>query len=312
MKKLYLIVILTCVIALFGLYASGVNKGKEAGSADIFNRDVGNNSQAELKISGMTCGSCVQKIENALKSAKGTKIPKVSLAKEKATVYFDPKTTSADSLVEAINKLGKYHASISKVKNNKELMDEERERIEKSKQFAMSINGKEITNNEFESLVSKRLGNFRNIGRNFYPTAKQRYQIVAEVANSIIDESLIEKEIGKEKFDVADSEVGEQIEKIKKYYRLDDNGLKESLKAQGLDLESFKIEIKKELRTVKYLEAKVFPPKTPDSKKNSLYQRWISELQDKADIKIFSSEISEAFVNNTKSSGCGGSCCSRS
>jgi len=308
-KKTYITLFLTLIIIFFGLYASGLINDKKVEERSNFYKNIGNSSQAELKITGMTCMSCVEKIESALKKVMGAKSPKVSLAKERATVFFNPEKTPASSLVEAVNKMGKYHASLMKVKSRDELLKEEEERVIISKQFAMSIDGKKISNKEFETALNERLENFRKTGANPYPSAKQRYRIVAEIANSLIVEILIQKEIGGENVSASDGEVNAEIEGIKKDYKLNDKGLEDSLRAQGLSLAGFKEEVEKGLKIKKYLDAKVFPPKTPESKKNSLYQRWLSEIQDKADIKIYNSEILEALDNDSSSSGCGGSCC---
>ncbi|MDH5461462.1 MAG: heavy-metal-associated domain-containing protein, partial [Candidatus Bathyarchaeota archaeon] len=43
-----------------------------------------------LRIGGMTCASCAQTIENALRKKKGIKEANVNLATEKATVTYNP------------------------------------------------------------------------------------------------------------------------------------------------------------------------------------------------------------------------------
>lgn len=310
MSKKIVIIILIGIIISFGLYAFGVSKNDK----ETFYKDLANNNQAEIKISGMTCGSCVTKIEDALIKVKGVSSPKVSLAKQRATVLFNPKVTSASSLVNAINKIGKYKATLANIKNSSELFKEEKERIEKAKLFVMSINGKEIPNKDFETILGKQLQNFRKVGKDFYPTIRQKEQIIAEVANSMIDETIIQNEIAKENISVTEPEINAEIEKVKTYYKLDDKALKESLQAQGLDMNGFKEEIRKGLKLNKYLEAKIFPPRTPESKKGFLYQQWISELYDKTDIRIYSDEILKAVdSSNTASGGCGGKggCCSK-
>ena len=308
MSRKIVIIILIGTIVSFGLYAFGLNKNDKATPY----KDIVNNNQAEIKITGMTCGSCVTKIQDALMKVKGVSSPKVSLAKERATVLFNPEITSAPSLVNAINKLGKYKATLANVKNSSELQKEEKERIEKAKLFAISINGKEIPNKDFETVLGKQLQNFGKVGKDFYPTTRQRERMVAEVANSMIDDTVIQNEIGKENISVTEEQINAELEKLKNYYKLDEKALKENLQAQGLDINGFKEEIRKGIRLNKYLEAKVFPPRTPESKKGFLYQQWMSELYDKSDIRIYSDEILKAVDSgNTASGGCGGGCCSK-
>ena len=57
-----------------------------------------------LAIQGMSCGACAAKVSKALKSLPGTKFEAVAVGS--ARVSFDPKVTSAASLVSAVNQLG--------------------------------------------------------------------------------------------------------------------------------------------------------------------------------------------------------------
>ena len=57
-----------------------------------------------LAIQGMSCGACAAKVSKALKSLPGTKVDAVAVGS--ARVSFDPKVTSAASLVSAVNQLG--------------------------------------------------------------------------------------------------------------------------------------------------------------------------------------------------------------
>ena len=52
----------------------------------------------------MHCGGCAAKVSTALKSIPGANVEKVAVGS--ARVTFDPKMTSADALVGAINCLG--------------------------------------------------------------------------------------------------------------------------------------------------------------------------------------------------------------
>ena len=59
-----------------------------------------------LPIQGMTCASCVLRVEKALKSVAGVQNATVNLATEKATIQFDPETTSLDQLQAAVRGAG--------------------------------------------------------------------------------------------------------------------------------------------------------------------------------------------------------------
>ena len=90
----------------------GVRDLPEAGSADAaataptpsgFAPSVGD---VALPIEGMTCASCVRRIEKALSRVEGVQEASVNLATEQAHVVFDPAVASLDQLHSAVEKAG--------------------------------------------------------------------------------------------------------------------------------------------------------------------------------------------------------------
>jgi Cu+-exporting ATPase len=59
----------------------------------------------KLQVTGMTCASCVMRVEKTLKAVPGVKQASVNLATEEASVNADASVT-ADSLAAAIRKAG--------------------------------------------------------------------------------------------------------------------------------------------------------------------------------------------------------------
>jgi Cu+-exporting ATPase len=62
--------------------------------------------QLDLQIQGIHCAGCVATIERGLKKLPGVKECAVNLLTSSATVAYEPKTTSADTIIETIGKLG--------------------------------------------------------------------------------------------------------------------------------------------------------------------------------------------------------------
>jgi copper chaperone CopZ len=61
---------------------------------------------AEIKVQGMTCGSCVVAVKKALTGTKGVKTAEVSLEKSLATVVYEESQVTEKQLIEAVNKSG--------------------------------------------------------------------------------------------------------------------------------------------------------------------------------------------------------------
>jgi Cu+-exporting ATPase len=63
-------------------------------------------AQFELPIQGMTCASCVRRVERALNGVEGVRQATVNFATQRASVIFDPHRTSRNALSDAVVKAG--------------------------------------------------------------------------------------------------------------------------------------------------------------------------------------------------------------
>ena len=61
---------------------------------------------AEIKVKGMTCGSCAVAVKQALTKTKGVKSADVSVDKALAAVVYDDAQVTETELRQAINKTG--------------------------------------------------------------------------------------------------------------------------------------------------------------------------------------------------------------
>ncbi|MFA5568455.1 MAG: heavy metal translocating P-type ATPase [Trueperaceae bacterium] len=65
----------------------------------------------QIGVQGMTCASCVARVERAINKVDGVDEAVVNLATERASISFDPATASASQLVDVVEKAG-YHAVV--------------------------------------------------------------------------------------------------------------------------------------------------------------------------------------------------------
>src|SRR5215213_7959513 len=59
-----------------------------------------------IPVVGMTCASCVRRVERALSKKEGIAEASVNFATEKTSVVYDPTTTNPDELIGAIRDAG--------------------------------------------------------------------------------------------------------------------------------------------------------------------------------------------------------------
>jgi len=67
----------------------------------------------------MTCASCAAHVEKGIRKVSGIDMASVNLAKEKATVSFDPKETDIEKIIQGVLDAG-YSASVSKQDDDEE------------------------------------------------------------------------------------------------------------------------------------------------------------------------------------------------
>src|SRR5438270_46930 len=60
----------------------------------------------ELDIQGMTCASCVRRVERKLTKVAGVEDAQVNLATERATVRYNPAEVQVDALLDAVKSAG--------------------------------------------------------------------------------------------------------------------------------------------------------------------------------------------------------------
>jgi copper ion binding protein len=65
-----------------------------------------NTTRIELPVRGMTCASCVARIEKGLAHVPGVHAATVNLAAERATLTYDPEQAGVEEIAKAIQELG--------------------------------------------------------------------------------------------------------------------------------------------------------------------------------------------------------------
>ena len=71
-----------------------------------------NQTTLDLSITGMTCGSCVRHVTEALRGVSGVGEAQVDLQGGRATVAYDPATATAEQMVQVVEEAG-YQAAVA-------------------------------------------------------------------------------------------------------------------------------------------------------------------------------------------------------
>jgi len=96
--------------------------------------------KVELRITGMTCSSCVNKIEQSVKQLKGVLSASVALTTQRGQFTFDPSDTGVRDIIESIQKLG-FTATIitSRSKDSRGYLEHKEEIAKWKRSFVISL-----------------------------------------------------------------------------------------------------------------------------------------------------------------------------
>uniref|UniRef100_A0A8C4HBC6 P-type Cu(+) transporter n=1 Tax=Dicentrarchus labrax TaxID=13489 RepID=A0A8C4HBC6_DICLA len=112
---------------------------KELGfSASVMENYEGSDGNLELVVRGMTCASCVHKIESSLMREKGIIYASVALATNKAHVKYDSEIIGPRDIIKLIESLG-FEASLVKRDRTASHLDHSKEIRQWRKSFLVSL-----------------------------------------------------------------------------------------------------------------------------------------------------------------------------
>ncbi|KAG7283105.1 hypothetical protein CRUP_033051 [Coryphaenoides rupestris] len=107
-------------------------------TASVMENYEGSDGSLELVVRGMTCASCVHKIESSLTKQKGIIYASVALATNKAHVKYDPEVTGPRDVIRLIKNLG-FDASLVKRDRTGSHLDHSVEIQQWRKSFLVSL-----------------------------------------------------------------------------------------------------------------------------------------------------------------------------
>jgi len=101
-NKVFNTALVLVVVTLLAVFACYVRVGATADQVVV------------LRTSGMTCGSCVKKITEALQSQKGVAAAEVDLESGLVIAGYDSRQTAPENLAKAVQKTG-FHSQVAEV-----------------------------------------------------------------------------------------------------------------------------------------------------------------------------------------------------
>lgn len=90
------------LLSMFGLTAVEAQKEQQPAAGEV----------CTLKVSGMACGACAERVEKTAKEIDGVKAAKVDQPKGRAEITFDPAKTSPEAIAKTITEKTAFKAEV--------------------------------------------------------------------------------------------------------------------------------------------------------------------------------------------------------
>ena len=287
-KLLLTLVICLLVVSSFAIYLSRVSTS-EANT---------NLALAEMQITKLTCGSCVEKISTALKEISGVEAVEVSVTTGVGKVTFDPELAVAETLVAKVTDAG-YPASL------KNLLDRDQYQALKTEESRLAA---DYVGRIGEQLISR--ASFSRQFDQYLKTAgleerpEARLQALQQSWQILLQKSLLLQAADKNQILVLDGEVDLRIDEM----RAKMPKFAEYVSFKYGSEENYKRHLKEEMIINRNIEQVVLVNITDSRQRQQKFSQWFQGLVDDAAIVIYDPELKQAA--SSAGGCCGGGSCS--
>ncbi len=251
-----------------------------AGGVVVFNTFAARpseNYQVEMSVSRLTCGSCVERIREAVTSLDGSSKVETDVALARSIVEFDPEKIDADRIAETITKAG-YPATILFVKNSQ---GETQTEIDTEK-YVAKVGTRMVKREDFNQAFEQRMQAAELAGQ-----AVPIKSAFKEAWMSLLRQELLLNAAEMFEVSISDTDLDKQIAGLDTTNDVNRETLRKSLMIDG------------------YISTQY-----PDRKPNGIEMaNLLNSLNSKTPVDIFDKNLKSYLAAGSGGGGCGGSCC---
>lgn len=247
---------------------------------------------AEFSVQNLSCGSCVQNIQNALGGLKGVGSVEVSVTSGRARVEYAPSRTDAGAIAGRITEAG-YPAVLSQdlsVADYQALREDEARLADR---FVGRIGEKLVSREAFAEALSRREGD----------AAAPKQGLLKTVWGEILQREMLLAAAEKNGVVVQEGEVDLELRKVREMSR----DFPAFVQARHGSEEAFRRQLKEEMIIRRNIEEHVLQGESDETLARQKIDLWFRELAAAVPVIIFDPALKAAVVGGGK--GCGGSCC---
>jgi copper chaperone CopZ len=239
----------------------------------------------------MTCGSCVNNIEEVLLRLDGVGSVEVNLTSNRGRVTFDPGTVDTAVIAATITGAG-YPASLRLELDPREFAALQQEQSELGQQYLARVGDRLLARSDFEQLIRQRSGG----------VAQQELddQVWRAVWQDTLQHELLLAAAEQNRVVIQDGEVDARLDELQQGHA----GLKQIITQRYGSMAEFRQRLREDMIIERNLKDHVYAGISDPRERQAKLQDWYAALQKNTEVIIFDPRL-KAF--NQGGSGC--ACC---
>lgn len=254
-------------------------------------------SLAEYQVEKLSCGSCVQKINDALRPVAGIGSVEVSLTSGRSRVEFDPSLTSSATIAKLITEAG-YPARLRTELTVAEYADLRQEQSRLGAKYVARIGSRLLSRDEFEQALKQRLGDrdaspalLDQLRKKLWSDLQQREILLgaAEAASVLVQPG----------------EVDVRLEQLRKGHA----DLDQVVAQRFGGMDNFRQQLRNDMTIEKVMETSVLNGINDPAQRQLKLQQWYAGLQQQTEVVIFDPQLKRAAASGGSCGSGGGGCC---
>ncbi|MDT8420699.1 MAG: cation transporter [Desulfuromonadales bacterium] len=257
-------------------------------------------AMAEFAVQGMTCGSCVGTIKDALGQLDGIENVDIVVTTGRSQVLFDPARVAAEKIAATISASG-FPATLTLTLSGDEYRQLQNEESRLAEQYLARIGTRMIPREEFEQRLARSLGTLQFTGGD---EAAARQQARSILWQEVRQRQILLAAAESNQVVVSPAEVELRLAELQQ----STPDFTAAVEAQHGGLDAFTKRLREDLIINRNIEEHVLAGIANPLEQRRKVNQWYQELSRQTPVILYDRQLKQAAASS--GSSCGGGCCS--
>lgn len=267
-------------------------------------------SKAELAVSNLSCGGCIENIKASLKPLPGIGDVSVDIASGSADVYYNAgRLENPDRIATAITDAG-YPANIERLISAKQVSQALELAEVKAKTAIASVGRQEVLRQDYMAELSHARSRYEAIyGPDVFTNTRGSQvlsQVKAQIATRLVSEHIKLQEVDRSGYQLPTGRVEQAMQAFLNERKTNMADFKKDLKTNGYDFNYFEKKFAQRVRMQSYLDERILSGSIDPDDRQQRYTSWLTNARALAKVVYYDKAIESLVQSAGSGGGCGG------